>query len=77
MAPTVLRRFTELDITKMPFMTGVDTKVGGVACRVTRCGYTGEDGYEVQIPAESAIALTKEILKCPEVTPCGERGAGR
>ena len=46
-------------------------QVGGVNCRVTRCGYTGEDGYEVQIPAADAIPLTKEILKSKEVLPCG------
>lgn len=71
MAPTVLRRFTEFDVTKMPFMTGQDIKVGGVNCRVTRCGYTGEDGYEVQIPAADSIPLVKEILKEKEVVPCG------
>lgn len=37
-----------VDVTKMLFMTGVDTTVAGIeGCRVTRCGYTGEDGYEV------------------------------
>lgn len=70
MAPTVLKRFTDFDVTKMPFMTGNDIKVGGVNCRVTRCGYTGEDGYEVQIPAEDSIPLVKEILKNKEVVPC-------
>lgn len=38
-----------VDVTKMLFMTGVDTTVAGIeGCRVTRCGYTGEDGYEVR-----------------------------
>lgn len=37
-----------VDVTKMLFMTGIDTTVAGIeGCRVTRCGYTGEDGYEV------------------------------
>lgn len=37
-----------VDVTKMLFMTGMDTTVAGIeGCRVTRCGYTGEDGYEV------------------------------
>lgn len=38
-----------VDVTKMLFMTGIDTTVAGIeGCRVTRCGYTGEDGYEVR-----------------------------
>lgn len=38
-----------VDVTKMLFMTGFDTTVAGIGgCRVTRCGYTGEDGYEVR-----------------------------
>lgn len=37
-----------VDVTQMLFMTGLDTSVAGIeGCRVTRCGYTGEDGYEV------------------------------
>ena len=39
-----------VDVLKIPFMTGFDTTVGGIeGCRITRCGYTGEDGYEVRI----------------------------
>ena len=30
MAPTVLKRFTDFDVTKMPFMTGNDIKVGDI-----------------------------------------------
>ena len=50
MAPTVLKRFTDFDVTKMPFISGDGIKVCGVNCRVTRCGNTGENGYDVQIP---------------------------
>jgi hypothetical protein len=42
---------SKIDISKMPFMTSVgDVTLGGVSgCRVTRCGYTGEDGAELDI----------------------------
>ena len=52
-----------VDVTKMLFMTGVDTPVAGIeGCRVTRCGYTGEDGYEVRYsirPPSSAPSLSR------------------
>ena len=70
-AAETLRKFTEYDVTKMPFMSGQDIKVAGVPCRVTRCGYTGEDGYEISMPNKESIELTKTILNNTNVFPCG------
>jgi len=36
------------DLSTLPFMTNCSTSIYGIDnCRVTRCGYTGEDGVEV------------------------------
>ena len=59
-------------VDKMPFMSQVETEVGGVpGCRVTRCGYTGEDGYEISMPAAHGESLSAHILEQAEVEPCG------
>jgi len=40
----------DLNIRSMNFMTSTLTTVAGIpGCRVTRCGYTGEDGFEISV----------------------------
>jgi aminomethyltransferase len=55
----------------MPFMSAAFLAVDGVACYVTRSGYTGEDGYEVSMPGHEADRLTRRLLEEPEVKPIG------
>ena len=38
---------------------------------VTRSGYTGEDGFEISVPADQADALARALLAQPEVKPVG------
>ena len=55
----------------LPFLGVSQQKVGGVACWISRSGYTGEDGYEISVPAAEAEALAELLLRQPEVAPAG------
>ena len=58
-------------VEQLVFMTGSFFTLAGAACFVTRSGYTGEDGFEISVPAESAVELAKALLAQPEVRPAG------
>jgi aminomethyltransferase len=49
-------------IKKMKFMNVETFSIGGADCWVSRSGYTGEDGFEISIPAEAAESVTRDIL---------------
>jgi aminomethyltransferase len=58
-------------VADLVFMTGGVFDLAGSRCFVTRSGYTGEDGYEISVPAEAAITLAEALLAQPEVQPAG------
>ncbi len=58
-------------VATLSFMTGGDFALAGAACFVTRSGYTGEDGFEISVPADQAVALARALLAQPEVQPAG------
>lgn len=53
------------------FMSFASYKLDGISCFVTRSGYTGEDGFEISVPAESAEKLARRLLAESEVKPIG------
>ena len=55
----------------MTFMTWRRLELAGIACLVSRSGYTGEDGYEISVPADRAEELARRLLAEPEVAPIG------
>jgi len=58
-------------VARLVFMTGGVFDLAGARCFVTRSGYTGEDGFEISVPAEAAEALAAALLEQPEVKPAG------
>jgi aminomethyltransferase len=58
-------------VEQLTFMTGGTFALAGAECFVTRSGYTGEDGFEISVPADTAVKIAKLLLLQPEVKPAG------
>jgi aminomethyltransferase len=59
------------DAAAMRFMDAGLRRIAGIDCFVSRSGYTGEDGFEISVPAEHAEALAKALLENSDVLPIG------
>ncbi|MBA3589406.1 glycine cleavage system aminomethyltransferase GcvT [Methylibium sp.] len=69
-AVTALARLAP-GVAELSFMSGGAFELAGIPCYLTRSGYTGEDGFEISVPAESAETLARALLAQPEVEPAG------
>jgi aminomethyltransferase len=69
-AESVLAKFCA-DAPAMRFMDAGPRRVDGVDCFVSRSGYTGEDGFEISVPAEQAERLAGALLGNSDVLPVG------
>lgn len=59
------------DCIAMRFMEARRLTLLGAECLVTRSGYTGEDGFEISIPADMAREIAEELLTHEKVAPIG------
>jgi aminomethyltransferase len=69
-AEAVLAKFCP-DVTAMRFMDAGPRRVGGLECFVSRSGYTGEDGFEISVPADAAERIARDLLADSDVLPVG------
>ncbi|MCB2100600.1 MAG: glycine cleavage system aminomethyltransferase GcvT [Rhodobacterales bacterium] len=69
-AAEVLTRLSP-PVRHMDFMARETLTIADARCVVTRSGYTGEDGFEISVPAEAAEHLAALLLEEPEVEPAG------
>lgn len=58
-------------VASMKFMDAGPHKILGIDCFVSRSGYTGEDGFEISVPANDAERLATALLADPAVLPIG------
>jgi aminomethyltransferase len=70
-AATALNRVMRNVIDDMVFMESVVHDFGEWPLRITRSGYTGEDGFEISVPAEFAESLADRLCAEIEVRPIG------
>ncbi|NEX62800.1 glycine cleavage system aminomethyltransferase GcvT [Noviherbaspirillum galbum] len=59
------------DTARLVFMQTTKATLAGAECFISRSGYTGEDGFEISVPNDSAEALARLLLAQPEVAPIG------
>ncbi len=53
------------------FMHACPIELNTIQCHISRCGYTGEDGFEISLPANQAENLARELLSLERVQPAG------
>ncbi|MFN2386634.1 MAG: glycine cleavage system aminomethyltransferase GcvT [Thermoanaerobaculia bacterium] len=74
LAATVLGRVTVPDPGDLPYYGFRESRVFGKGALVSRTGYTGEDGFEIYLPPESAEAVYRGLLDAGRgegIAPCG------
>jgi aminomethyltransferase len=59
------------EATKVHFMNGIHVRFGEDDLYLTRSGYTGEDGFELSLPADLAGELAEKLLADPALQPVG------
>jgi aminomethyltransferase len=69
-AVTALERIVP-GVASLVFMQGALFQWNGHDLWISRSGYTGEDGFEISVPAEAVAALADAITAEPEVKPIG------
>ena len=73
-AETILQRLSSVPLGPMAVRTALETTVAGVKTLIGRTGYTGEDGFELYLPAAEATTLWDALLAAGKedgLLPCG------
>jgi aminomethyltransferase len=70
-AAAAVEKLSGQSLKNIPFMHMIQGKIAGADVIMTRCGYTGEDGFEISIPQASAGHVADALLQCSGAAPAG------
>jgi aminomethyltransferase len=73
-ALATVQKLVAQDLSGIKYYWFIDGAVDGVPARIARTGYTGEDGFELYVAPERAVALWNRLLEAGEefgIRPCG------
>lgn len=69
-ATELLQKLVDINLAALPYYSIARGKVSDVDAYLCRTGYTGEDGFEVLIPAGESVKIFNDLLGLG-ITPCG------
>lgn len=73
-AEAILQPLADTDLAALPTRRGVEARLLGHPTLIGRTGYTGEDGFELYLPAAAAPAIWEALLNAGAphgLLPCG------
>lgn len=73
-AAATLQKLTSTDLGGIKYYWFTDGEVSGVPARIAHTGYTGENGFEIYVPPETAADIWQRVMSAGEefgIKPCG------
>ncbi|HUS14393.1 MAG TPA: glycine cleavage system aminomethyltransferase GcvT [Chloroflexia bacterium] len=70
LAAAIVQKFTDTDLAGLKYYYATQGPIGGVPCRISRTGYTGEDGFELFFPIAETERLWNLFVEAG-AEPCG------
>jgi len=70
LAAALVQKFTDTDLSGLQYYYATQGPVAGVPCRISRTGYTGEDGFELFFPI-AEVERVWNLFVAAGAEPCG------
>jgi aminomethyltransferase len=70
----ILQKIIDFDLNEIKYYEFKEGKINGINSIISRSGYTGEDGFELYFPWDSAVEIWTELIKHGEshgIKPAG------